>query len=251
MVIHHRLDQLRTSEGGADDFHADSLVGVYDFAFLFGERAGFQQDRVRDADLADVMQQSGGFQHVDLGGGHLSRRHKNAQIGHADAVLRGAGIAIGKRGKQGAYGVEGDCRAGARRIRQGGMGYYRFVNCRVAVGLIPAHGLITPVALGKIKRFVGLLQQFLRVACAQRGSRNSEACRYLKSFEFQFHHGVAEAFGRQIRVIDVHVRQQNAKFLAAIAANRVAIAHCFSQGGGYACKHVVSGGMSQFVVDRF
>jgi hypothetical protein len=61
-------------------------VRLDDLELLVGQRAGLEQDRVRDRDLADVVQRRGAADERDLRSGSWSTRASGGEVGERARV---------------------------------------------------------------------------------------------------------------------------------------------------------------------
>lgn len=83
MAQDERHDGIREGHA-ADDFRADLRMNADLLELFLGERARFGQDVLGHGELADVVQQRGGLDALDLGLGHAERPRKAGRV-HLDA----------------------------------------------------------------------------------------------------------------------------------------------------------------------
>ncbi len=100
VVVHHR-DRVAQERDALQDLPADLGMAPHDHPLLGRQGAGLEQDRVGDADLADVVQEDAAAQRVELGGGQAVRAGEGQRVGvHAAGVQLGADLAGGQDGAQ-------------------------------------------------------------------------------------------------------------------------------------------------------
>jgi hypothetical protein len=85
-----RRDRIRKRHA-ADDFGADLRMNPDLLEFFLGQRPWFREDVLGHRQLADVVQQRGGLDALDLGFGHAkrARQPRGVDLDAPDVALRG------------------------------------------------------------------------------------------------------------------------------------------------------------------
>ena len=205
------------------------------------ERARHRQDRARDADLADVVQEPGEAAAQDVRGRAAEPpRDAGGEQRHVEQVR--VAHTLG--------------RGGHRRHR---LGKAERVGLRVGVGVGAGIGggeahAVAPAALGRVERAVGGDEQRFDVARPRVGDRGADGHGDGDVLVAR-PHGLGGDVGAHVlgdveqRGLVEHARQQEQELLAAHAHDVVLLAHALAQPLGQAHQHRVARGVAVEVVD--
>lgn len=108
MVEFEDFGEFLAAEGGIDDGDTDGTVGFHVGPFVVVEFTGFEEDGIGDADLADIVEEGGDFEDIELANGHEAAAETDAHFGHALAVHGGIGVSVHEGGVERDDGVVGD-----------------------------------------------------------------------------------------------------------------------------------------------
>ena len=216
----------------ADDARAQQGVLAHDRELLLVERPVLEQDRVGDADLADVVQQRGVAQQRDaVGRPAAGDRQAGAERRDALGVLLGGGV-LGVDGPR--QRAQADERLGAIELA-GALALVELAHDRRVVE--PAQ--VAPVLLGPVQGGVGAPQ---RLVARARGLEVAEPDRHRGAqpvAQRRLGDRAPRAVGAHQRLVAVALDEDHAVLVGAHAGEHVLLAHRAAQQGADLHQHLV------------
>ena len=220
------------------------------------ERRGLVEDLLRDRDLADVVEQRGDPDPVDLGLGQLEL------LGHLDDdrgdERRRLAAVVGERRDERGQHVRGRVARLAADLHRPGapeVGDRCARDPGVLVGLLEDVGLVAPERLGRIHRGVRVADEVLHPELLPGPTDDADRDRDRQrgialDAEALPLDELAQLLAQRRAFLDVGLGEDEHEFLAAVAADEVARPEVLGDGLGDPAQDDVAGGVAVRVVDR-